>query len=476
MAVTPAPQQTPFNLNLTQAQKDNLAAGFQRGQAQLAKTGTFNGLTPQQNVSNVMATDYKDLAARQATERAANNTPAPIQQSAPMSSNTVPMPQGSSVDTPKFDPYAIAASRFATQRAALQGAVNAYDASRKQTYDYNNQNNQRSRTLRDAMFHEQNNPFSGKYAYDKTNMADSDNIADTQAQMQYNNDISAENSKLSDFDANSAGGIQDLANQLQQQQFQNNISEAGLTGQYNGSPTMAAQGQQFNQGIAQAGLTGQYNGSPTMAAQNQQFNQGVTAAGLTGQYNGQTTLDAQKQMATLTGYMSDGKGGYIPTNTKQQQDLTNAWNEADKLGYVGSTLSQMTGIPVGTQTQTAKNQAQQIAVSNRNATNSENSTSNSNNNAKINQLIDAWKATGKAPAGLESLGVKQGDAYNGGTSTPPKMTPDSYKTDPAFAQDVAHMKAVPTDARKLDSNPQPFIDAYGYDGYLALRKAAGLDQ
>lgn len=45
------------------------------------------------------------------------------------------------------------------------------------------------------------------------------------------------------------------------------LSEAGLTGQYQGAPTMAYQNQQFNQGITAGGLTGSYNGAPTLAAE-----------------------------------------------------------------------------------------------------------------------------------------------------------------------------------------------------------------
>lgn len=58
-------------------------------------------------------------------------------------------------------------------------------------------------------------------------------------------------------------------------------------------------------------------------------------------------------------------------------------------------------------------------------------------------------------------------------NTPTPKTTD-YKSSPEFSSDVAHLKASPGDAAMLDTNPQPFIDKYGYDGYLALRKEAGL--
>lgn len=50
-------------------------------------------------------------------------------------------------------------------------------------------------------------------------------------------------------------------------------------------------------GLQEAGLTGQYRGSPTLAAQNMQFNQALAEAGLTGQYQGQPTFDYQRWQA-----------------------------------------------------------------------------------------------------------------------------------------------------------------------------------
>ena len=56
-----------------------------------------------------------------------------------------------------------------------------------------------------------------------------------------------------------------------QQEFVKNfgVQEAGVTGTYNGAPTLAAQGQQFNQGVAAAGLTGFYGGAPTLQGRQQ---------------------------------------------------------------------------------------------------------------------------------------------------------------------------------------------------------------
>lgn len=79
------------------------------------------------------------------------------------------------------------------------------------------------------------------------------------------------------------------------QQQQFGLQQGALTGNYQGNPTLQALQNEQNFGINQAGVTGLYNGSPTLAAQNQGFQQGVQAAGLTGQYQGAPTLAAQNQ-------------------------------------------------------------------------------------------------------------------------------------------------------------------------------------
>jgi hypothetical protein len=97
--------------------------------------------------------------------------------------------------------------------------------------------------------------------------------------------------------------------------------EAGLTGQYNGTDTLAGQAQRaqltgmfeghettayqqqlFNQEmqkvaneLAAAGLLGTYQGQQTLAAKAQEFQQAISAAGLTGVYNGAPTQQAIAQ-------------------------------------------------------------------------------------------------------------------------------------------------------------------------------------
>lgn len=81
------------------------------------------------------------------------------------------------------------------------------------------------------------------------------------------------------------------------------LSTAGVTGQFNGAPTLAAQQQQFGQGIAAAGQTGMYNGAPTLAAQQQVFGQHQALA--------QQAMDYLKTAASLQG----------PQNVFQQSNM-----------------------------------------------------------------------------------------------------------------------------------------------------------
>lgn len=228
------------------------------------------------------------------------------------------------------------------------------------------------------------------------------------------------------------------------------LQEGALTGSYNGNPTLAAQQFQWGQQVDSANLTGQFNGQKTLAGQQQAWNQQQDTINNNAQYggtyngnktvqqqqqewqnrfnygqtigqfqNGQQTLDAKNQafnqnvtMAQLTGYLPDG----TPTSAQQQQNLANLWNVADATGVIPDSLATMYGLPKGTQTQAAFQFAQQLAISRQNANTSSNSNANSNANAQFNQLMDVWKATGTAPAGLEAYGVSQGAAYTTGAA------------------------------------------------------------
>lgn len=90
-----------------------------------------------------------------------------------------------------------------------------------------------------------------------------------------------------------------------------------------GGQTLAAKQQQFDQAIQAAGLTGVYNGQPTLAGQAQQ-------AALTGMFNGQPTPAYQQEQAQLSG-MFNGQ----PTEAAREFNV----NTQSDLAKLASSLS-----------------------------------------------------------------------------------------------------------------------------------------
>jgi hypothetical protein len=121
-------------------------------------------------------------------------------------------------------------------------------------------------------------------------------------------------------------------------QFNQNylVSEAGLTGTYQGQQTQQAALQAANIAAQQAGLTGMFQGAPTLQAQNQAYNQQMglvtTAAGL--QANPFRQQQVIGQMGRLLG--GGGVAGFSAPNTVAGVG-TAGGNTQGGLGY----LSQM---------------------------------------------------------------------------------------------------------------------------------------
>lgn len=397
---------------------------------------------------------------------------------------------------PKYDAAGIAASRVAAQRAALAASNAAYDTSRTAAFKYAQGTTQGNRALLQFDNSNRGDQFGGSAREDLFRLQRSQGIEDTAANQAYQNDIAASDAKLAAFDAGAPALTTDYQNQLEQANQASNIALAGVTGQYNGQNTMAQNNANNSNAVAVGGLTGNYTSPATSAIQQQMAKNSAAYATASpeeqnrlhtenmqlasqlgetynpgsGTYSGgnasQRTLAGQtqdmnnvKDMAVLTGKMPDG----TPTNAAQQQELTNQWTVADQTGTIPNSLADFYGLPHGMPTQQAKNQAQQIAVSNRNATNSENSTSNTNNNAKVNQLMEAWKSTGSAPAGLESLGVHQGDKYTGGT-TPAANKNNVQSTYVAGLDSLTPEKR----AQVFKDEKQAIINDLGISGYSTL--------
>lgn len=170
----------------------------------------------------------------------------------------------------------------------------------------------------------------------------------------------------------------------------------------------------------------------------------------------------------------------------QQTELDNLWKAAEQTGVLPNQLADAYGLPQGTSTLEAARvgvsqqnadtsrinagtSQQNANTSSRNANTSATSTANSNNNARINQLMDAWDRTGFAPAGLESLGVEEGTTLPQKTQETKALGASDYKTNPEFGSDYSFIVNNPEEAKKLlKENAADFIETYGYDGYKAL--------
>lgn len=128
-----------------------------------------------------------------------------------------------------------------------------------------------------------------------------------------------------------------LQNQMTQQEIQNRMAEAGLTGRYDGKRTLAGQQFDTSRAMNEAGLTGRYNGQRTLAGQ--QFDQSrmMDQAQITGMYDGQRTLQGQQfdlnKDATIAGLT--GNYGNQRTIAGQQLDLSKEgqkWEQDFKTG------------------------------------------------------------------------------------------------------------------------------------------------
>jgi len=329
--------------------------------------------------------------------------------------------------------------------------------------------------------------------------------------MSYNNDIAASDAKLAAFDAGSAGLQQDIQQQLEQQQFTNNLAtnqdtraqstqdhnfsqdtitnnrntvndKATFTGDYTSPETSAIQQQMAKNSAEYA------TASPEQQAVIHQNNLdlakqlGQTYDPGTGTYSGGNTstrtlagqtqdMNNVKDMAVLTGKMPDG----TPTNAAQQEQLKNLWTVADQTGTIPNSLADFYGLPHGMQTQAAKTQAIQNGISQqgattsaKNATTAETNSKNSQENATQDNLMNIWKATGKAPSGIN--GVTEGTPF-AGTAKAASTADDFIKSidNTPLVSNIAGMRRVtdPVALEKaiLDSGMTPEEMTKAYRAY-----------
>ncbi|PKM82567.1 MAG: hypothetical protein CVU89_03440 [Firmicutes bacterium HGW-Firmicutes-14] len=129
-------------------------------------------------------------------------------------------------------------------------------------------------------------------------------------------------------------------------------------------------GLTLGQKRANAPLTGMFEGKPT-------FERTIQEAGLTGRYGGELTFPAAIEMAGLSGYYNDPiTGQRMPTFDREMSTAQLAIQRANAARGGGS------GYTMGQRT---------------------------------DDLFKIWEISGKAPAGLEHLGVSAGTSWGGST-------------------------------------------------------------
>lgn len=123
-------------------------------------------------------------------------------------------------------------------------------------------------------------------------------------------------------------------------------------------------------------------------------------------------------------------------------------------------------LKIALQAHQISNDNAQLAISQQNANTSSASAGNSSSNARINQLMDAWKATGSAPAGLEGLGVNKGTPY-AGQEVSPSAIEDKQNQQSEY---VSGFDSLKPEQRKLafKNDKATIIKDLGIAGYNAL--------
>jgi len=222
---------------------------------------------------------------------------------------------------------------------------------------------------------------------------------------------------------------QERGDRLTQQAIQNEFARAGLTGFLDGQRTLS--GQSFDRGVFESDRN--YDRGVFVDDRNFGYQQGRDQVQ---DKQWQDTFDYQKSqdqiandnwnkqfMADITGTYIDANGNVQRTTAKQQQDLNNLWMASEQTGVIGAQLAEIYGLPPNTPTLAGKRLALDIQQTNAGINNAATSAAAQQKQNNINNALNVWEMTGKAPKGLEDYGIPEGTAYN-----PPQSSKSSSTT------------------------------------------------
>jgi len=256
---------------------------------------------------------------------------------------------------------------------------------------------------------------------------------------------------------------QERGDRLTQQAIQNEFARAGLTGFLDGQRTLS--GQSFDRGV----LESDRNFNRGVFESDRGFERGVTESDRAFAYQQQQDQIANdnwnKQfMADITGTYIDANGNVQRTTAKQQQDLNNLWMASEQTGVIGAQLAEIYGLPPNTPTLAGKRLALDIQQTNAGINNAATSAAAQQKQNNINNALNVWEMTGKAPKGLEDYGVPEGTPYNP-PQTKSSESGDSEKTEKEFSRSSAgvygDMKFEFDNHEVLDKNGKPVLDKNG---------------
>ncbi|OXM17315.1 hypothetical protein [Paenibacillus herberti] len=210
----------------------------------------------------------------------------------------------------------------------------------------------------------------------------------------------------------------DINQQFAEDQFDWNklMQEAGLTGQYNGQSTMAGKQQNLEAALAYSNLTGQVLGPQSdwsgLLRQASSGNAPLSLAGQQSQLqNRQANFDAALGVAGLTGNIVNPQSDWTGLFRQAAAGGKGKTMEALQLAFNQAMSQQQYNRGIY---QDDRDYGRGVLESDRSYQLQQGSQGQQNSNNSFNRLVDIWKLTGQAPAGLESFGVQSGTPYSDG--------------------------------------------------------------
>jgi hypothetical protein len=201
----------------------------------------------------------------------------------------------------------------------------------------------------------------------------------------------------------------DINQQFAQDQFDWSklMQEAGLTGVYNGQSTMAGKQQNLDAALAYSQLTGQVlSPQSDWSGLVRQASNGSAPLSLAGQQ-----AQLQRQQANLDAAL--GVAGLTGSIVNPQADWSGLFRQA-AAGGNGPTMAALQQAFQQSMAQQDYNRG--VYESDRSYALQANGQSQQNSNSSFGRLVDIWKLTGQAPAGLESYGIQAGMPYSDGAA------------------------------------------------------------